>query len=85
MVWPHMIDVDSFTEDQKKLLSLIVDDFRGPTATPTLLFVMERVLYSLKPDWELDTFSNEPDVRQDIEVCLAALSYYKIEQIAKEG
>ncbi len=76
-----MIDVDSFTADQKSFLSGLVSDFDGPTMTPSVLMILERALYALKPDWELDTFHGEPELKADIEACLAGLSYYKIKHL----
>ena len=76
-----MVDVDAFTEDQKTFLSRIVRDFGGATATGNLLYVIENLLYTLKPDWELDRFPGDESLRSDIEVCLAALAYLKIQDM----
>lgn len=76
-----MVDVDTFTEDQKSFLSRIVRDFSGPTATGNLLYVIENLLYTLKPDWELDRFPGDEHLKNDIEVCLAALAYLKIQDV----
>lgn len=73
-----MSDVDLFTEEQKKFLSCLVSDFGGPTSTGTLLYIIEQLLYTLKPDWQLDNFADDKDLQSDLEVCMAALSYLKV-------
>ncbi|WOB25910.1 hypothetical protein NYR95_19890 [Xanthomonas dyei] len=80
-----MVDPDTFDDSQKQLLSLIVDDLNGPTSVGALLRIMENVIYSLKPDFDLDNFSNEPGIKSDIEICMAALSYMKVKQITSEN
>lgn len=79
-----MVDVDTFNEEQKQFLSQIINDFGGPTQTGNLLYVIENLLYGLKPDWELQTFHDQPDLKADIEVCVAALNYLKINNITKK-
>ncbi len=78
-----MLDVDTFSEEQKKFLSHIVSDFGGPTATGSVLYVMQSLLYYLKPDWELSSFSDDPQIKADLEVCLAALHYLKVKDAAE--
>jgi hypothetical protein len=78
-----VLDVDGFTDEQKQFLSLIVSDFGGPTASPALLSIIENLLYTLKPDWELSSFSDERELRSDIEVCMAALSYWKVHNVVE--
>jgi hypothetical protein len=77
-----MVDVDCFTDDQRKLLAGIVDDFGGPTSTGTLLRILENALYELKPDWDLDLRSLSDELKADLEVCIAALQYLKVKQVA---
>nr|WP_180166852.1 hypothetical protein [Stenotrophomonas sp. SbOxS2]MCI1120112.1 hypothetical protein [Stenotrophomonas maltophilia]NYT99763.1 hypothetical protein [Stenotrophomonas sp. SbOxS2] len=77
-----MIEVYAFTDDQKKFLARIVDDLGGPTSTGNLLHVIENLLYALKPDWQLATFGEDTDVRADLEVCMAALGYLKVQNVA---
>jgi hypothetical protein len=73
------IDVDTFDEDQKKLLSLIVSDLDGPTMAATLLMILEEAIYLLKPDFELSSpHDNEQKLWGELEVCLAALQYWKV-------
>lgn len=76
------IDLDGFTEDQKKTLKLIVSDFGGPTMSLWLLGVIENLLYTLKPDWHLEKLDDE--TKADIDVCLAALNFHKVQQITEE-
>jgi hypothetical protein len=76
------IDVDGFNEDQKETLKLIISDFGGPTMSPWLLDVMENLLYTLKPDWHLEKLDDE--IKADIDVCLAALNFLKIQRVIEE-
>ncbi|TXD43110.1 hypothetical protein TR80_009655 [Xanthomonas campestris] len=76
-----MIDPDMFDDHQKQLLSLIVDDLNGPTSAGALLRMIENIIYSLKPDFELANFSDDPELKSDIEICMAALNYMKVQQI----
>jgi len=41
-----MIDVDTFSDDQKRLLSGIVMDFGGPTSTGAVQRILESALTS---------------------------------------
>jgi len=79
-----MIDVDTFTEEQKQFLSRIVDDLNGQTATGSLLYFIERLVFALKPDWEISTFASEDDIKDDFDVCLAALNYLKVKDAAQK-
>jgi hypothetical protein len=78
-----MIDPYAFTEEQKKMLAGIVSDLGGPTSTGLVLQIFENALYAIKPDWELDTFSEDPGLRSDIEVCMLALQYSKVEDVTR--
>lgn len=80
-----MYDVDIFTADQKKFLSHIVSDFGGPTSTGSVLYVMQNLLYHLKPEWELSSFSADAQLKADLEVCLAALHYLKVKDVAESS
>jgi len=80
-----MYDVDIFSEEQKKFLSSIVSDFGGPTSTGSVLYVMQNLLYHLKPDFDLDSFSDDPELKADLEVCLAALHYLKVKDAAERS
>lgn len=80
-----MIDPDSFTEDQRKFLAMLVSDLDGPTCTGSLLRIMENVIYALKSDFDLDSRAiGDDDTRADVEVCFAALQYMKVKQAAKD-
>jgi len=76
-------DIKKFDTEQKRLLSCIVEDFGGPTSAATLLDIIERVLGECKPDWELDPQAFSEDLRKDIEVCMAALNYSKVQSLAE--
>lgn len=79
------IDVDTFTEDQKKFLSQIASDFSGPTSTASLLMILERTMYTLKPDIDLSRPSDaDKDLWEDLEVCMAALHYWKVQNVMNE-
>lgn len=73
-----MIDAHTFTEEQKKFLSSLVSDFGGPTSTGSLLYIIENLLYTLAPDWELKSLPDDSNIKNDLEVCLAALQYLKV-------
>ncbi|QIG49393.1 hypothetical protein G5V57_17715 [Nordella sp. HKS 07] len=75
-------DLDGFDDEQKQLLSKIVDDLDGPTATLEILNTLESSLYQLDPDWEIGQ-SLAPDLRKRVDVCLAALHYAKVQSLAK--
>lgn len=78
------IDVDTFSEEQQKFLASIVDDFGGPTSTGAVLRVLERVIYMLKPDIDLSVpeHESEKEVWADLEVCMAALQYWKVQNLS---
>lgn len=76
-------DINSFDEEQKRFLSCIVSDFGGPTSTASVLYILERALGECKPDWELDPQAFSEDLRKDIEVCMAALNYSKVQSLAE--
>ncbi|MFM0235919.1 hypothetical protein [Paraburkholderia sediminicola] len=78
-----MVDVDTFTDDQKRFLSRIVSDFGGPTTAGSLLRVLESALYELKPDWQLELGQISDDLKSDLEVCIAALQYLKVKDVAE--
>ncbi|MFS2167673.1 hypothetical protein [Variovorax sp. Varisp62] len=80
-----MTDPDSFSEDQRKFLAMLVSDMHGPTCTGSLLRIMESLVYELKPDfdWDSQAISDE-STRADVEVCFAALQYLKVKQAAND-
>jgi hypothetical protein len=78
------IDIDTFTDDQKNFLAQVVDDFGGPTSTASVLMVLERALYTLKPDFDFSTpHETEKELYEDLEVCMAALHYWKVQNVAE--
>lgn len=74
-------DIDSFDEEQKKSLSIMLSDFHGPTSTGYVLSVLERALAECSPDWERDPQTFSLDLRKELEVCMAALNYCKISSL----
>jgi hypothetical protein len=75
-------DIDTFDDEQKKSLSIILSDFDGPTSTKYVLSILEDALAECKPDWERDPQAISPDLRKELEVCMAALSYAKMRSLA---
>jgi hypothetical protein len=78
-----MYDVDIFSEDQKKFLASIVSDLDGTTSTGSILHVLQAVIYELVPDFDLSKLSAAPELKEDLEVCLAALNYLKVKETAE--
>jgi hypothetical protein len=76
-------DVDDFDGEQRKLVASLVSDFGGPTMTPSLLYLLERVLYELNPDWDKDPQALSPETRKEVEACMAALQYLRVQNIAE--
>jgi hypothetical protein len=72
-----MIDTETFTEEQTKFLQGLVTDLDGPTHTATLLYIIERLLDELKPNWKIGNIVDDDKLRSDLQVCLAALQYVK--------
>jgi hypothetical protein len=77
------VDVDVFDDEQKRTLACLVTDFDGPSMTATLLYILESVLGDLNPDWERDPQALRPETRKNVEVCMAALQYLRIQDIAQ--
>ncbi|KZX80681.1 hypothetical protein A3715_19285 [Oleiphilus sp. HI0009] len=76
------MELDNFTENQTELLKHIVDDLGGPTATYTLLKTIEDLLGELKPDYVHDPQAMSDELREKVDVCIAALNYQKIKQLS---
>jgi len=72
-----MINTATFTEKQTKFLKGLVADLEGPTHTGTLLYIIEKLLDELKPNWESGNIVDDGELRSDLQVCLAALQYLK--------
>ena len=47
--------------------------------------MIENILDSIEPDWQFDGFGAQPELRSDIEVCAAALSYLKVLHLKNTG
>jgi hypothetical protein len=76
-------DVDTFTDKQREFVGQIVSDFGGPTSTASVLMVLETAIYTLKPDIDLSRPEGESEkaLWADLEACMAALQYWKVQQI----
>ena len=79
-----MIDVGLFTEEQKKLLAHIVSDLDNTAATGTLLYIMEKLLNKLGAEGIERSVGQANELKAELEACMAALSYLKIHQVAKD-
>ena len=79
---PMNYNIDDFSDEQKRFLSAIVSDFGGPTSTAAVLSILEHVLGECLPDWVLDPQPMSEDLRKDVEVCMAALNYSKVQSLA---
>ena len=71
-----MINTEKFTEEQTKFFQGLVSDLDGPTHTATLLYIIEKLLDKLKPNWKAGKIDDD-QLRSDLQVCLAALQYVK--------
>ena len=71
-----MIHTETLTEKQQAFLKGLVTDLDGPTHTATLLYIIEKLLDELKPNWMVGNIVDD-DVRSNLQVCLAALQYVK--------
>ncbi|MBN1935352.1 MAG: hypothetical protein JW934_11840 [Anaerolineae bacterium] len=70
-----MKQIEDFTDIQKDVFKGLISDLGGPTSTHYLLSIIEDILLTFKPDWENDPLFDNADLRQEIEVCMAALNY----------
>jgi len=78
-----MKEVELFSEDQKGFLKQLVSDFHGPTSSGSLLYILESTLDELKSDWRLqDQVVSDHTLQADLEVCMAALAYLRVKDIA---
>ena len=57
-----MIDVDMFTDEQKRFLSALVSDFGGPTSTGNVLRVLEATLHEVCLLYTSDAADEHRDV-----------------------
>lgn len=74
-----MISVSEFNIDQKQDFKRIISDFGGPTSTAYVLSVLERAVYALgQPNIDPSCFGEDVDLRNEFEVCMAALEYSRM-------
>ena len=78
-----IVDVDNFDDEQKQTLAFLVSDFGGSVITANLLYLLDRVLHVLNPDWDRDPQALSTDTRKEVEACMAALQYLRIQDIAE--
>ena len=76
-----MVDISTFTDEQKKFVASMIRDFGGPTCTSNILAILRDALNEAAPDWEIDPSAFSGELRQDIESCMAALAYFEISNI----
>ena len=72
-----MISTEKFTEQQTKFLQGLIADLDGQTHSATLLYIIEKLLDELKPNWKAGNIVDDRELRSDLQVCLAALQYLK--------
>ena len=76
-------DIDNFDDEQKRTLAGLVSDFGGPTMTASLLYLLDRVLNELNPDWDRDPQALNTSTRKEVEACMAALQYLRVQDIVE--
>lgn len=78
-----MISVADFNIDQKLAFKNLLKDLNGPTAAVYLLSVLERAVYALgQPDIDPSCFGDNVELRDEFNVCMAALEYSRMSDIA---
>lgn len=78
-----MKSVEQFNSKQKANFNFLLSDISGPTMSVFLLQVIEALAYQLaQPDIDPNWISE--DVKEDAEVCFAALEYYRMVNIEGE-
>jgi len=76
--------VNEFSEQQKADLKLMCSDVVGPTMTASVLALLEKVAFTLaQPDLD-PSWMEDPEARDQFEVCMAALEYFRTYLIATE-
>ncbi len=70
-----MSKVLDFNDNQKSLLKHVIDDMGGPTTTVVLLDTIDKILNEACPDWEVDPQALPSELRETVEVCIAALEH----------
>lgn len=69
-----MKSVLSFNKEQRETFNLIVSDLSGPTMTAFVLAALESVLDESNSGFESDEVT-------DIDVCMAALEYFRMQSL----
>ena len=70
-----MSKVLDFNKNQKSLFNHVIDDRGGPTATVVLLDTIDKIPNEACPDWEVDSQALSSELRETVEVCIAALEH----------
>jgi|CXWL01.1.fsa_nt_gi hypothetical protein len=78
-----MLDPLQFNPAQQELLSLVVLDLDGPTSVARLLSIIGDLVDELPPNEDGKPDFRGPELRADVEVCLAALQYLRVREIAR--
>lgn len=78
-----MISVADFNLDQQIAFKNLLKDLNGQTAAVYLLSVLERAVYALgQPDLDPSCFGDDVELRDEFNVCMAALEYSRMSDIA---
>ena len=78
-----MISVVNFNADQQLAFKNLLKDLSGPTSAVYLLSVLERAVYALgQPDIDPSCFGDDVELRDEFNVCMAALEYSRMSDIA---
>jgi hypothetical protein len=80
-----MTDVHSFSAEQRSFLKMLLSDFKGPTSSATLLYILANVLDELKPDWRTEKIFSDAQLQADVEVCEAAIKYLEIQSAVEDN
>lgn len=75
-----MKSVSEFNSKQVKVFNLVVSDFGGSTMTAFVLSVLENVAYQIAQP-HLDQSWVDEDTKDDFDVCMAALEYYRMQNL----
>jgi hypothetical protein len=79
-----MRSVNAFSEHQKADLKLMCSDVVGPTMLGPVLCLLEQVAFTLaQPDLD-PSWIEDQEARDQFEVCMAALEYFRTYLIATE-
>lgn len=78
-----MISVSNFNPDQQAAFKNLLKDVNGSNSAVYLLSVLERAVYSLgQPDIDPSCFGDNVELRDEFNVCMAALEYSRMSDIA---